>query len=299
MMRQEVTQQDVTIGDAFNYKISDVMSDRTFCRFSSFVHSELGIKMPPAKKTMLQSRLLKRLRALGIRNFDEYYDYVFSPDGRKKELSTMVDLVTTNKTDFFRESRHFEYLTKTALPELINNDRHGVRRCYNFWSSACSSGEEAYTTAMVLSEFAAGRPGFRFSIMGTDISTRVLKQAALAIYDEERVAPVPLAMRKKYLLRGRDKNKGVVRIVPELRAVVRFQWINFLNNDYHVNVTMDVIFCRNVIIYFDRPTQEIVLNRLCRHLIPGGYMFIGHSETLNGLNVPLVQASPTVYRKPL
>ena len=289
----------MTAIDPYSYRIAEAMSDKIFCRFSAFVQSELGIKMPPAKKTMLQSRLAKRLRALGIQSFDEYYEYVFSPAGIKNELPNMVDLVTTNKTDFFREPRHFEYLVEKALPELINSARRGLDKKYNFWSSACSTGEEPYTMAMVLNEFAGHWPGFQYAILGTDISTKVLKQAALGIYEEDRVAPVPLAFKKKYLLRSKDRTKGAVRIAPELRAAVSFQWINFLQNDYRIRQTMDVIFCRNVIIYFDRPTQELVLNRLCKHLMPGGYIFMGHSETLNGLQVPLVQAAPTIYRKPI
>jgi chemotaxis protein methyltransferase CheR len=274
------------------------MSAETFSRFSAFVHNELGIKMPATKKTMLQSRLLKRLRVSGKKTYEEYYEYVFSPQGASQELAHMIDVITTNKTEFFREPKHFDFLVQTALPELIRAYGTGIRQTAKIWSAGCSTGQEPYTLAMVLSEFASGYPGFDYLILGTDISTRVLEVAKLAIYDHEHVAPVDMALRKKYLLHSRDRSKRTVRIVPELRSRVRFRRLNFIDSDFGLREVMDIIFCRNVLIYFDRPTQEKVLNRLCRHLKPGGYVFMGHSETLNGLDVPLVSAGPTIYRKP-
>jgi chemotaxis protein methyltransferase CheR len=276
-----------------------VMSAQSFSRLANFIESELGIKMPPAKRTMLQSRLQKRLRLMGFNSFEPYLNFVFSPEGRKEELVALIDSVTTNKTDFFRESKHFDFLTQTALPELIRHRSAGLQKPVAFWSAGCSTGEEPYTLAMVLSEFAAGLPGFDFSILATDISSRVLEKASQAIYDEERVIPVAESLKKKYLLRSRDHDKGLVRVVPELRRRVRFHRLNFMSRDFGVRTLMDVIFCRNVIIYFDRPTQEGVLNRLCAHLAPGGFVFMGHSETLSGLDVPLVPVATTVYRKAL
>ncbi len=274
-----------------------VLSPRCFSRLAAFIQSELGIKMPPVKRTMLQSRLQKRLRILGFDRFEPYLDFVFSPEGRKQELVTLIDSVTTNKTDFFREPKHFDFLTESALPELIRRRPAGRSKPAAIWSAGCSTGEEPYTIAMVLSEFASQLPGFDFSILATDLSSRVLEIARQAIYDEERVVPVAEPLKKKYLLRSRDRAKGLVRVVPELRRRVRFQRLNFMHRDFGIRTVMDVIFCRNVIIYFDRPTQEQVLNRLCSHLAPGGYVFMGHSETLNGLDVPLVPVATTVYRK--
>jgi len=246
---------------------------------------------------MLQSRLLKRLRALHIPSFEKYYDYVFSDQEGKKELTNFLDVVTTNKTDFFREPRHFDYLVNTALPELLAKRSQDAGNTFRFWSSASSTGEEPYTLAMVLTEFFQQNNGFDFSILGTDISTRVLEHGRNAIYDQEKVEPVPLAMKRQYLMRSKEKNSRLVRIVPELRHMVSFKHLNLMDDDYGINQIMDVIFCRNVIIYFDRPTQEKVLNKLCRQLRPGGYVFMGHSETLNGLNVPLTQVAATIYRK--
>jgi chemotaxis protein methyltransferase CheR len=282
-----------------NTVISASMTEKDFARLSSFIHSECGIKMPEVKRVMLEARLRKRLRELGIGSFSEYCDYLFSPEGTDSELVHMIDVVTTNKTDFFREPKHFDYLVQTALPELIIRHDAAIRRKYTIWSAGCSTGEEPYTLAMVLSEFALQQHGFYFSILATDISTRVLEKAGLGIYREDAVAPLPNTLKMKYILKSRNKNKNLVRVVPGLRSLVKFRRLNFMDSDFGIKELVDIIFCRNVIIYFDRPTQEKLLNRFCRQLIPGGYLFMGHSETLNGLGVPMVSAGPMVYRKPL
>ncbi len=273
------------------------MTGRTFSRFSHFIKDELGINITDAKQTMLQARLQKRMRALGLSSFDDYYDYVFSDRGRETELLHMIDVITTNKTDFFREPKHFEFLTGTLLPEMIRTHGTGVRRRLAVWSAGCSTGEEPYTLAMVLSDFASRWPGFGFSILATDISGDVLKKAVTGIYDHEKIVPVPMPMRKKYLLRSKDRKRDMVRVVPEIRSRVTFQRLNLMERDFRLRESFDIIFFRNVIIYFDRPTQERVLNSICRHLKPEGAIFLGHSETLNGLNVPLRSVVSTVYRK--
>lgn len=276
--------------------ISAVLKDREFSRFSSFIYDEVGIKMPPAKKTMLEARLQKRLKALGLNTFEEYADFVFSAAGKGDELIHLIDVVTTNKTDFFREPAHFDYLVKSAIPSLIDDRDAGIRNPLKIWSAGCSTGEEPYTLAMVLSEFTASNPGFRTSILASDISTSVLSKARNAIYTEDRVDTIPLQLKKKYLLRSKDTSKSLVRIAPQLRTMVSFRRLNFME-DFGLQDQMDIIFCRNVIIYFDKPTQERLLNRFHRQLVRGGFLFLGHSETLNGLNVPLHSVASTVYRK--
>ncbi|MBF0567548.1 MAG: protein-glutamate O-methyltransferase [Nitrospirae bacterium] len=275
-----------------------VLSDKVFRRLSDFVQNEVGIKMPPAKKTMLEARLQRRLRKLGIGSFEQYSDYVFSPKGTESELVHMIDAVTTNKTDFFREPNHFDYLTRHALPTLIESTGAGAMRPLMLWSAGCSTGEEPYTLTMVLSEFAERAPGGRFSftIIATDISTKVLGIAKEAIYDEEKIQPVPMPLRKKYLLKGKDVSKKLVRIVPELRRNVIFRRLNFMDDDFGFRETMDVVFCRNVVIYFDKPTQERLLTKFAKYLQPDGYLFMGHSETIAGLSVPFTQVAPTIYR---
>jgi chemotaxis protein methyltransferase CheR len=270
------------------------LSARDFGRLSRFIYDTCGIKMPEVKKTMLEARLQKRLRSLGMHSFTDYCDFLFSAEGMEQELVQMLDMVTTNKTDFFREPDHFHYLTQTVLPEWVKRHPGGTLA---IWSAGCSSGEEPYTLAMVLSEFAARNPGFDFRILATDISTRVLEKAKTAIYSESQVEPVTIELKKKYLLRSKDRSSGMVRIVPELREKIRFRRLNFMDDDFGMREPLDIIFCRNVIIYFDRQTQEKLLQRFHHNMKAGAYIFMGHSETLSGLNVPLVSVYPTVYRK--
>jgi len=276
--------------------IPSVLSDREFNRFSSFIYEEIGIKMPPVKKTMLEARLQKRLKALDFKTFEEYGDYVFSGDDKRDELIHLIDVVTTNKTDFFREPAHFDYLVKEAIPALIYERDVGIRSPLKIWSAGCSTGEEPYTLAMVLSEFSAANPGFHTSILASDISTEVLSKAHNAIYTEDRVDTIPLHLKKKYLLKSKDKARGLVRIVPKLRSMIQFKRLNFME-DFGLHEHLDIIFCRNVIIYFDKQTQERLLNKFCNQLVRGGFLFLGHSETLNGLNVALTPVASTVYRK--
>jgi chemotaxis protein methyltransferase CheR len=269
------------------------MKDADFRQLSTFINSELGIKMPPAKKVMLQSRLQKRLNELKSSSFREYIDFIFSDEGRN-ELINVLDIVTTNKTDFFREPLHFDYLTEKALPEFAACNSRSVLRV---WSAGCSTGEEPYTLAMVLSEFREKNRDFDFHITASDISTRVLRKAAEAIYNEDRVNSMSITLKKKYLLKSKNHIKRTVRIVPELRSKVRFIQMNFMEGSYVTDTLFDIIFCRNVLIYFDRKTQEEVINKLCNRLKPGGYFFLGHSESITNFDVPLKQLQSTIFRK--
>ena len=275
------------------------MSMKDFNRLSRFIYKECGINLTPTKKVMLEGRLNRRLRRLHLKSFTEYCDYLFSQQGIDSELIWMIDEVTTNKTDFFREPNHFEYLAGKVLPVLVDTARHSGHKRLMVWSAGCSSGEEPYTLAMVIGEFIDNNPRTNLSyvIIATDISPSVLEKAEKAIYEDERIIPVPPEMKKKYLLRGKDRMKNFVRIVPALRERVKFRRLNFMDNDFGFRETIDIIFCRNVIIYFDRQTQETLLNKFCKYLSPGGHVFMGHSETLFGMDIPLVQVAPTVYRK--
>ncbi|SDM96984.1 MCP methyltransferase, CheR-type, partial [Geoalkalibacter ferrihydriticus] len=224
-----------------------------------------------------------------------YCEFLFSPAGHAQELVHMIDVVTTNKTDFFREPAHFEFLSQVVLPQLGRGGNGKIK----IWSAGCSTGEEPYTLAMVLREFQETRPeqAGRYEIFASDISTRVLDHARRAVYSEERIAPIPSALRKKYLLRSRDPKASLVRMDATLRALLRFGRINFMDEDFGFQERFQMIFCRNVIIYFDKPTQERLMHKFCRHLDKGGYLFLGHSESLHGFDVPLVQVAPTVYRR--
>lgn len=287
----------VSVADSRASLYNQGISSKDFERFSRLIYSECGIKMPSHKRSMLEARMRKRLRALDFASYEQYSDYFFNLADRSQELVHLIDEVTTNKTDFFREPAHFDFLTRVALPQLIDSHGAGIDRPLRLWSAGCSSGEEPYTLAMVLSEFAEQCPGFRFEILATDISTKILEKAQLAIYRNERIEPVPPAMRKKYLLRSKDQEQKRVRIIPELRQKVSFRRLNFMADDFGIDQSMDIIFCRNVIIYFDRPTQQRLLERFCSVQHNGQFLFMGHSETLSGMDLPLKQMAPAVYRR--
>jgi chemotaxis protein methyltransferase CheR len=273
------------------------LSRQSFERFAQVITRELGIKMSDAKVPMLQSRLMRRLRVLRLNSLEEYQQYLFHSPHAADEHVHFLDAVTTNKTDFFREPQHFDYLSRTVLPKLQKQYFNGASWRFKLWCAGCSSGEEPYTEAMVLSEYAKNNPGFDFDILATDISSRVLDHAKAGIYDVSRIEPVPMPYRRSYLLRSVDASQHSVRIIPELRAKIRFQRLNFMDASYGIREQFDVVFFRNVMIYFDPPTQESVIRKLCRNLKQGGYFFPGHSESLTGLNVPLTAVAPAVFQK--
>lgn len=278
------------------HKIYDArLSDSDFAKLSKFIQGQYGIKMPPEKRVMLQSRLQKRLRVLGMTSYSDYVNYVFGGKDAE-EVIHMIDVVSTNKTDFFREPVHFDFLKSNILPEYtaLQGSASGA---FNVWSAGSSSGEEAYTISIVLNEYKLQNPGFDYKIFGTDISTRMLKKALDAIYPASEVDVISLDLKRKYLLKSKSKDENLVRIVPQLRQKVSFGRLNFMDDNYNVNQMFDLIFCRNVLIYFDRDNQEKVINKLCRNLKPGGYFLLGHSESITGINVPLKHIQPTIFRK--
>ncbi len=286
---------DNSIVDSISAVYKLQMPDAIFEKLSAFIYREFGIKMPPVKKVMLQSRLQRRLRELQMNSYEQYCDFVFSKEGEAMELVHMIDVVTTNKTDFFREPAHFDFMQQVVLPEFVHKNKKNP--LLKIWSAGCSSGEEVYTLAIVLSEFARNQQELDFSILGTDISSAILRKAFDAVYTESRVANIPMELKKRYFLRSRDREKPSVRVVPELRKKTHYARLNFMDENYDIRENFDVIFCRNVLIYFDRVTQQNVINRLCRSLKTGGYFFLGHSESITSMNVPLVQLKPTVFMK--
>lgn len=273
--------------------VEDHISKRNFDQLARFIYDYSGIKMPPTKMTMLEGRLRRRLRATGISSFDDYCDYLFKHDGLEQEKVFLIDAVTTNKTDFFREPNHFNYLRDHALPKLAARD---LRR-FRIWSSACSTGAEPYTIAMVLDDFTGDNPQRDYAILATDLSTDVLQTARRGIYSADMVAPVPPELRERYVMTPLDAHRREVRIHPALRSKVGFARLNLMDPSYGIGDPMHIIFCRNVLIYFDKPTQHRVLSRLIDCLGPGGYLFIGHSETVSGFDLPIRQVANTVFEK--
>ncbi|NKK69807.1 chemotaxis protein CheR [Rhizobium leguminosarum bv. viciae] len=271
----------------------DRISKRNFDKLARFIYDYSGIKMPPTKLTMLEGRLRRRLRATNHSTFDDYCDFLFNEDGLAQETVYLIDVVTTNKTDFFREAKHFDYLQSVALPAIANSGVRTIRT----WSSACSTGAEPYTMAMVLAEFAESRNDVSYSVLATDLSTDVLQTARRGIYPEDLIAPVPRDLQRKYVLTAKQPGRREVRITPKLRSKIGFARMNLMDEKYAIGEPMHVIFCRNVLIYFDKQTQAGVLNRLCDCLAKGGYMFIGHSESITGFDLPLKQVSNTVFQR--
>lgn len=273
---------------------SQALSDRNFWRLCDLVYQICGIKLTVKKRSMVDGRLRRRMRALNIANINDYCDLLFTEAGNEsREIVHFIDAVTTNKTDFFREPAHFDFLQSYVLP----NWREECRRNTKIWSAACSTGAEAYTTAMVMDDQFRDRCRLDYNILATDICTDVLEKGKAALYPEAMLEPIPESFRRRYVLIPRDPGRREFRITAALRAKVRFQRLNLMDGRYALDRDFDLVFLRNVLIYFDRPTQEAVLTKLCQHLKPGGFLFLGHSESLVGSNLPLELVANTIFRR--
>ncbi|WP_184414979.1 CheR family methyltransferase [Rhodocyclus tenuis] len=264
------------------------ITDQEFTLFQRLIYKIAGISMADSKKSLVVGRLQRRLREYGHQSFTQYYRMLASGEN-PLELQTMVDLLTTNETYFFREPKHFDFLCARVLPEYRSASPFRV------WSAASSTGEEAYTLAMLLAEHRASQP---WEVFASDISTKVLASAQKGHYPLDRNEGIPPALLRKYCLKGVRAQAGSFLIAPELRRRVSFRQIN-LTQPIDPEIGMfNVIFLRNVMIYFDVETKRQVVGNLLPRLVSGGYFIIGHSETLNNVNSQLVTVQPTVYRKP-
>jgi chemotaxis protein methyltransferase CheR len=272
------------------------LSDRHFRTIAGLIEDRVGIRLPAGKRLMLEGRLRKRVRALNYSGLDQYVEDLFEDGWLDTEFEHLIDAVTTNKTDFFREPSHFAFMKEAAVPELLKLSGRGSRPL-KIWSAACSTGMEVYTAAMVLDDLARTRSGFEFRILGTDISAAVLRIANSGIYTRDAIEPVPAELARRYFLSSRDQSRGEVRVVPELRRLTHFMQLNLMDQSYPVDRDVDIIFCRNVLIYFNKPTQHQVVEQLCAHLRPGGYLIVGHSESMihNG-SAGLRQVQPTIFK---
>lgn len=276
--------------DIYNQKLSD----KQFAVIQQYIHNNCGIKLPETKKSMVEGRIRKRLKALGMSSYNEYIETAFDPTSEifEHEQLALIDVITTNKTDFFREPNHFTFLTQDLLGKM---ERMGIgtSRCLNIWSSACSTGEEPYTMAMVLADY-FGLDG-NFRIYATDISYSVLEKAIKGIYSAEKAVEIPYEFKKKYLMRSKKPGSSLVRFIPEIRNKITFGRLNLMDNEYHLPVEMDIVFCRNVIIYFEHNTQHDIIRKICSNITSGGYLFLGHSESIHGMDLPLETVVPTVF----
>jgi chemotaxis protein methyltransferase CheR len=291
-MRERVRSNEGNVAS----QLTDHITPSDYTRFTNLIYSTCGIQLNASKQLMVETRLRKRLKETGAKTYGDYWKLLSAEDRQQEELIRLIDAITTNKTDFFREPAHFDHLVQQVLPELGPRLR-AHRKPLRVWSAGCSTGKEPYTLAMVLKDCQRAGMIDEFSILATDICTEVLARASQAVYQEEDIEPIPETLRKKYLLKSRGPEASSFRIVPELRSTVNFERLNFMDTSYAVDGPFDIVFCRNVIIYFDRTTQEQVVNKLADCLARGGYFFTGHSETLSGLSTHLVSVAPTVYRK--
>ncbi len=273
--------------------VSDAISQQHFRALAALIYSESGIRLPPSKITMLEGRLRRRVRATGHAHLNEYCAHILSQDVSREEIDELLNAVTTNKTDFFRERNHFDYLVANILPAYTSQGRRTIR-C---WSAACSNGAEPYTLAMVLDDYAQSRGGPDYEILATDLDSNMLQAGIKGIYPAEMLEPVPQAMRRRYVMEPKDRSRPEVRIAPALRKKVSFGRMNLMNDRYPIGDPVDIIFCRNVLIYFDKPTQTAVVERLCEQLAPGGYLMLGHSESNVGLDPSMKSVSNTIFQR--
>ncbi len=269
------------------------LRDTEFEKISQLVYSHCGIHLHDGKKELVKARLSKRIREGDFRSFAEYYEYVRTGEGTE-EFITMIDSLSTNLTSFFREDGHFRALAR-FVPAMLREEARRVKPRLRFWSAGCSSGEEPYTMAITALEAAQGMSA-ELRILATDISTRVLKKAEQGIYPVDRVKAIPADLLRKYFQAGQDNWAGHYRVKKDVQRLVTFQRFNLMD-PIAAGDPFDVIFCRNVMIYFDKKTQEGLINRFHSRLATGGYLFIGHSESLTGLNHAFKYLEPSLYRK--
>ena len=273
------------------------LSEAEFKKIAAYIEKNVGIKMPPEKRLMMQSRLSSRLKALHLDSYKQYIDYVFSgKDKDNHEIIMMIDAMTTNLTEFFREPQHFDFMKGTVLPQYAAQGRNQIK----IWSAGCSTGQEPYTLSMVMASYIKNNPlsSIRdYSVLATDISTKVLDKAASAIYPMDAVKGIPKEIMHQYFLKGKDPANPAVRLKQDIRSHVNFMRLNFMDEDYGFRDTLQIIFCRNVLIYFDKQNQEKVIRQFLRYLEPGGYLFLGHYETIFGMTLPFKTVAPTVFQR--
>ncbi|HEU4391080.1 MAG TPA: CheR family methyltransferase [Blastocatellia bacterium] len=272
------------------------ITDREFLLFQTLIHNQAGIHLGPAKKALLVGRLTRRLRELGLTTFRAYYDRV--TDGSDPvEQVRMLDSICTNETRFFREKRQFEFLAERVFSEWESDAAAGTRsRQLRVWSTACSTGEEPFSLAMALLD-RFPPTAWTVRILATDLSTRALDRAREAIWPIEKSRDIPPHYLKAFMLRGNRSQEGRMKAGPEIRSVVEFARVNLNDGSYPVSGPFDLIFCRNVLIYFDAACKARVVDRLLDALAPGGYLLVGHAESLNGLTCRARAAAPTIYVK--
>jgi chemotaxis protein methyltransferase CheR len=272
------------------------VDDGEFTDLATLIRAHCGISLGEGKRELLKARLMRRVRAHGFTRYRDYLDYV-ARDHSGRELDEMIEAVATNVTSFFREKAHFDFLSNKILPALLaRKSKTGMRRL-RAWSCATASGEETYSLLIVLLEALKAAPDWDVKILGTDISKKVLRQAIAGEYDAVKVAAVPAPLRGRYFDEGLGPDGARCAVKAAVKALAHFYQFNLMTPAFPFHKKFDVIFCRNVLIYFDKPTQEALVRRLATCLVDGGALFLGHSESIIGMNVPLTSVTTSVYRK--
>ena len=270
------------------------LKNSDFEKISKLIYEQCGINLHEGKRELVKARLGKRLRAGNYNSFSDYCHYVTTAEGTD-ELIAMIDSISTNLTSFFREESHFVRLKLIISSILEKNNPHGFKGRFKMWSAGCSTGEEPYTLAITVKETAGQKP-FEATILATDISTKVLRIAQAGIYPHEKIKNIAPSILKKYFQIGTDHSEGHYRVKNELKSMIDFQRFNLMHK-FTAQVHFDTIFCRNVMIYFDKQTQGVLVNKFYDSLSKGGYFFVGHSESLTGLNHQFKYIEPSVYQK--
>lgn len=269
-----------------------VFTDKDFRQIQNLVGRHTGISLSDAKRDLVYSRLARRLRALGLVHFKDYTRLL--EDEHEDELIQFTNAITTNLTSFFRENHHFEHLAKTALPEIMK--RNASSRRIRIWSAGCSTGEEPYSLAMIVRETVPETQGWDVKILATDLDSNVLERAQNGLYTEERVNGISKSRLRKYFLKGRGENSEYVRVSQGLQELITFKQLNLMH-EWPLKGPFDIIFCRNVVIYFDKPTQKILFERYAEILHPEGYLYVGHSESLYRVTKRFELIGNTIYKQ--
>ena len=277
-------------------RAEEKLSDRDYEFIRKLIYEETRINLGDRKRELVTARLGKRLRATNCPSLKDYCKGL-KMNPKSGELYHLIDAISTNHTFFFREINHFKFLNNHILHEFANGTM-GPSKQLKVWSCACSTGEEPYSVAITLSEFFSNHKDKSWRLECSDISTRVLDFASKGIYEKDKITQVPPDWQKRYFQKGEKSMEGYFRVHPNLRKMVNFQRLNLFSSSYPWTQKFNIIFCRNVMIYFDRETQEDLVGRLSRHLEPGGYLMIGHAESLAGVKHPYETIKPAIYRLP-
>lgn len=272
------------------------ITDAEFAALRHLIYETAGIHLSESKPALVSARLARRVRSLGYHTFSEYHDHLRSHDPGGVELREMINCITTNKTSFFREPHHFTFLRERVLEPFAEEARARPDSSLRIWSAGCSSGEEPYTIAMTCREAVQGMAIQNVRILASDINTEVLMKAAAGVYPAALADDVPPELRRRHLMRGTGASAGYVRVRPELQALVAFRRINLTGPLWPIRTRFDAIFCRNTMIYFDRATQATLVDRFADALKPGGFLVVGHSENLHGMDARFESMRGTVYR---